>query len=517
MENPLNTNKNRRRWPYVIGGMVTACILGAGTATAAGGLGPTDWLDLRSPNGTIHRVTVGDDGKLTAAPQVTATPTASPTSTTPTSTPTQTSTAPTITYAGAWTRGADNYTSTVGASATIRFTGTSLTATGFKASHHKNATVTVDGVSKGFTTSVAATRTEGTILSLTGLPAGGHTVVLTATGTFSITGFTAAGGTASPTTAVPTSSPTSSTPITVGIKPLKVVGNQIQYTTGGEAWLIGVNSFTFGGGCGTPSELAAASQANAKAFIDSMRHDGHGALRLFYWSGYSNTVKNNLQELVNYAASKNVYTILTLSDGQKGCGNAGPSTLSANSYAHVKEAATRFKGNAGVAFFEQANEPNQEAWDQGYLDKARTTTATIKGIDSTRLVGTGTQAPYFLGGGSVAESERRWVEVGKTADIQSLHGYEESGCDESRTKRALELAGNSPVIMGEFGVLADSSSFARRAQLFDCKLKTWAGYKGFAGAFAWSAQPGNGGSSREYGNVEASPADLKVLREASLG
>jgi len=313
--------------------------------------------------------------------------------------------------------------------------------------------------------------------------------------------------TVTPQTTEPTTPPTNNP----GALPaLYVQGNKVM-ADGAENWMIGYNSFTMGGGCGSAAETAAASQANSKAFIDSMRHDGHGVLRLFYWSGYSAPVKSNLQELVNYAGSKNVYVILTLSDGQKGCGNAGPSTLNASDYGHVKEAATRFKDNPTVAFFEVANEPTSQDWSDGFLDKAKGTTVAIKAIDSDRLVGSGTQASYLIG------SDDRQQQINAVVDVASLHGYEENNCDESRTKNEIANAKGKPVIMGEFNVNANSSTFAKRTATLKCKLETWKNYDGFAAALGWAWQPGNGGTANEYGNLDADAGTQALFRTASLG
>lgn len=551
----MEEKRPRRRWPAALGGMVLGLTLAGTTAFAAtSGSGPFDYLDLNSPNGTTQRVTVTDDGKLVVTPQKTTEPTTPPVTTTPPATSGPATTYDdkdsAFTFSSGWTTcggcggtsplgGSYKYANDAGSSYTLRFSGTSVVLFGMKERPGGTATVTIDGKSAGSINHYAATQSGPVeVFRSDGLDGGAHVLVVTATGQggnsaslgsavtidravvngaaptttapTSTAPTTTAPTSTAPTTSVPTTTPPVTTPPASGAAvALKRVGNQLQYATGGEAWLVGYNSFTMGGGCGSAAELAAASQANSKAFIDTMRHDGHGVLRLFYWSGYSAQVKANLAELVNYAASKNVYVVLTLSDGQKGCGNAGPTTLDANSYAHVKEAATRFKGNPGVAFFEVANEPTSSDWSAGFLNRVRGTYDTIKGIDSTRLVGSGTQASYFLGGTD------RQAQVNAIVDVTSMHDYE-GGCDASRTKQELSLSQGKPMVMGEFGTL-DSGSFNSRNGIFACKLATWAGYDGFAGAFGWAWQPGNGGSASEYGNLDADSKTQNVLRTATLG
>lgn len=545
--------RKRRRWPYAVGAAALALAL---TATPA--VGAVDDL-LTSPDGSTFSLTVDNDGKLGTKRESGPTPvptTAPPTSTAPpTTTPPAGTTStvddrdPAFAYSAGWTacggcggtaplNGSYRYANDAGSSYTLTFTGTSVALFGMKERPGGTATVTIDGKAAGTINHYAATQSGPVeVFRADDLAAGAHKVVVTATGqkgdpaalgsavTIDRAVVNGSATTAPPTSTAPTTTPpvtsapptstppTSNPPVTPGkIQALRTSGNKITYAGGGEAWLLGYNSFTMGGACGTAAEVAAAN-AQAKPFIDSMRQDGHGVLRLFYWSGYSAGTKAALQDLVNYAGARNIYTVLTLSDGQKGCGNAGPDTLAANGYAHVKEAATRFKGNPAVAFFEVANEPNNEAWTRGYLDKARTTVSTIKGIDSTRLVGSGHQASYFLGGGD-AESKRRQAEVNKVVDITSMHDYE-GGCDASRTREELSLSQGKPMVMGEFGTL-DSGSFNSRSGTFACKLKTWAGYDGFAGAFGWAWQPGNGGSASEYGNLDADTKTQQVLKTASL-
>ncbi|MEP6561837.1 MAG: hypothetical protein ABJD68_12295, partial [Nakamurella sp.] len=64
---------------------------------------------------------------------------------------------------------------------------------------------------------------------------------------------------------------------------ITVRGDQI--LRGGEPWwFAGYNSFTWSGNCGRSAELMSEDQVDA--WFASMRHDGHGAVRLMFFQGW---------------------------------------------------------------------------------------------------------------------------------------------------------------------------------------------------------------------------------------
>jgi hypothetical protein len=50
-------------------------------------------------------------------------------------------------------------------------------------------------------------------------------------------------------------------------------------------WFLGYNSFTWSGDCGNPEELMTTQQV--EDWFASMRHDGHGAVRLMFFDGWN--------------------------------------------------------------------------------------------------------------------------------------------------------------------------------------------------------------------------------------
>lgn len=100
---------------------------------------------------------------------------------------------PLLSYSGKWTPGsatvhsggAYSYASAQGASATVRFRGTSIAWVGPKAPSYGRAQVFIDGVQQGATVSqyAPAVAYQQTIWSMSGLPEGEHTLRIEATGT----------------------------------------------------------------------------------------------------------------------------------------------------------------------------------------------------------------------------------------------------------------------------------------------------------------------------------------------
>ncbi|MBE0418176.1 MAG: SpoIID/LytB domain-containing protein, partial [Coriobacteriia bacterium] len=99
---------------------------------------------------------------------------------------------PLVTYAGRWNRdvssvhsgGGYAYSSTSGATATIRFRGTSVAWIGPKTPSYGRAEVILDGKSQGIVTQYASSVSyQQTIWSIGGLPEGEHTLVIRPTGT----------------------------------------------------------------------------------------------------------------------------------------------------------------------------------------------------------------------------------------------------------------------------------------------------------------------------------------------
>src|SRR4051794_2814971 len=87
---------------------------------------------------------------------------------------------------------------------------------------------------------------------------------------------------------------------------LTTSGDQI-LRAGQAWWLVGYNSFVWSGDCGRPTEKMSAEQVDA--WFASMRHDGHGAVRLFFFRGWNLA---RLDAAVESARRNNIYLTITI-------------------------------------------------------------------------------------------------------------------------------------------------------------------------------------------------------------
>lgn len=408
--------------------------------------------------------------------------------------------------------GADRYTSTAGATATVRFAGTRARLFGAKASHHGRATVAVDGRQAEVVTQTAATRTENTEFFDTGpLPAGEHTLTLTVTGD-GVIALDRVELNGAPTPApdpAPTPDP-GPAPQPGAMPAITVSGNRL-LRGGVPWWFCGYNSFTWSANCGTSSEKM--SVAEVEAWFASMRHDGHGAARLFFYRGWDLA---RLDAAIASARRHNIYLLITLDDAIAGCGanskNSGwfGDAGQRGSYrAHLEAMVGRYKGETAILAFEYFNEPGGGGTAGALRSFYDEMGAAAKAIDPNRLFSSGTVAPYWLGG----EAQFRAVSESPGVHIVSLHEYDEGEVESNHGPKVRANSAGKPVIVGEFGIKATSPSSSRAAR-FAAKLAAYTPARGYAGAFAWAwcKRPAN---SVAWENLDTDTEVQKVLRAAT--
>ncbi len=313
-----------------------------------------------------------------------------------------------------------------------------------------------------------------------------------------------------PATADRTGTPTGDGATRTGMPAITVSGDCI--LRGGEPWwFTGYNSFVWSGDCGDPEERMTA--ADVESWFASMRHDGHGAVRLFFFDGWD---RDRLRQAVASAKRHNVYLTITLDDAIGGCGETekdaawfGDANERAVYRAHMESLLTEFRGETAIAWFEFFNEPDHEggALRAFYDEMGRVADA----IDPDRLFSSGTVAPYWVDGPA------NFLDIHRSpgVDLASLHEYDE---DEVESNHGDDVRANSagkPVIVGEFGIEAAPSgagcvSYDERARRIAAKLGAYTG-QGYAGAFGWAWQPGRSGC--ELGNLDDDQPSQRVFRE----
>ena len=293
---------------------------------------------------------------------------------------------------------------------------------------------------------------------------------------------------------------------------IKVSGNKI--TRGGQDWwFLGYNSFVWSANCGNPEEEMSAE--DVEAWFASMRHDGHGLVRLFFYDGWD---FDRLDSMLASAKKHNVYVTLTLDDAIGGCGendkdagwfdNAGERSVFK---AHMIKVLNQVKGNDMVAWLEYFNEPDYEGGKlRQFYDEMGAAADTV---DPTRLFASGTVAPYWVDG----EANFKDIHESPGVDIASLHEYDQDEVESNHGDNARANAAGKPMIVGEFGIDSSSgggckTSFGERASRFKAKADAYLNTDGYIGALAWAWQPGNGGGSCEYGNLDADEPTQEVLR-----
>jgi hypothetical protein len=298
---------------------------------------------------------------------------------------------------------------------------------------------------------------------------------------------------------------------------ITISGDQI--LRGGQSWwLLGYNSFVWSGDCGLPQELMSADQVDS--WFASMRHDGHGAVRLFFFRGWN---LNRLDAALASAKKYNIYLTITLADAHADCGEPRKNSAwfdnpsAQTSYIdHMTTLLTRYKGETAIAWFEYFNEPD---YADGRLRRFYDSMGTIaRRIDPTRLLSSGTVAPYWLGGTA------NFLDVNKSAgvDIVSLHEYDYTEAESHHGPSARANSDGKPVIVGEFGVSDPKSSavnrqasIAQRASLVKNKVESYITIPGYAGAMAWAWQPGSSPTACPNDSLNTDNATQEILRTAT--
>ena len=233
---------------------------------------------------------------------------------------------------------------------------------------------------------------------------------------------------------------------------ITVAGDQI--LRGGQPWwFLGFNSFTWSDDCNGPGENM--SVEDVDAWFSSMRHDGHGAVRLFFFPGWS---VDRLDAAIASAKRNNIYVTVTLDNGIEGCGAeektaewfSDPGKRAIYSE-HLTMLLERYRGETAIAWFEYFNEP-------GYADGALREFYDEMGaladrIDPNRLFSSGTIATYALDG----DENFRTVHESPGVDIASLHEYDADEVESHWGPEVIANADGKPVIVGEFGIYASET------------------------------------------------------------
>ena len=234
-----------------------------------------------------------------------------------------------------------------------------------------------------------------------------------------------------------------------------------------------------------------------------MRHDGHGAVRLFFYNGWD---LHRLDAAVRSARRHNIYLTITLDDAIGGCGeNDKDATWFADQSerdtyrTHMQTLLQRYRGDTTFAWFEFFNEPDDENGAlRAFYDEMGTTADTI---DPDRLFSSGTVAPYWVDG----EANFLDIHQSPAVDIASLHEYDENVSESNHGPRVRANSAGKPVIVGEFGIEVCDDAFDSRAERFADKAEVYTDTGiGYAGALAWAWQPGGGGC--ELGNLDEDTA-----------
>jgi Cellulase (glycosyl hydrolase family 5) len=302
---------------------------------------------------------------------------------------------------------------------------------------------------------------------------------------------------------------------------ISVAGSQI--LRGGQPWwFLGFNSFSWSGDCGGPGEDM--STADVDAWFASMRHDGHGAVRLFFFPGWD---LSRLDAAIASAKRNNVYVTITLDNGIEGCGAEqktaewfADSEKRAVYADHMTALLQRYKGDPTIAWFEYFNEPSYaDGALRQFYDEMGELADTV---DPERLFSAGTIATYALDG----DDNFRNLNESSGVDIASLHEYDADEIESHWGPEVLANSAGKPVIVGEFGIYASTSGIGdpgdgqacqadltqrqtRIQEKADVYIDTQMGY---AGALAWAWQPGNSLDKCVTGNLASDLPVQEILR-----
>ena len=296
--------------------------------------------------------------------------------------------------------------------------------------------------------------------------------------------------------------------------PITVEGDRV--LRGGEPWwFLGYNSFTWSGDCGDDDERMSAEQV--EEWFASMRHDGRGAVRLFFFEGWD---LGRLDAAVESARRHDLYLMITLDDGIGGCGESDKDEGwfadqgERDAFrAHMVSLLERYRGESTIAWFEYFNEPDTDVEElRPFYDEMG---GVAEGVDPGRLFASGTIAPYDGGPASFLR-----LHESSGVDIASLHEYDEGEVESNHGPDVRGGAAGKPVIVGEFGLYASADgadcarTFEERAERVAAKAEAYTTIEGYAGGLAWAWQPGGGVC--EYGNLDEDTATQDVLRSYTV-
>ena len=301
---------------------------------------------------------------------------------------------------------------------------------------------------------------------------------------------------------------------TTGMPAITVEGDQIM-RNGEPWWFLGYNSFVWSGDCGDDDEKMTTD--DVEQWFSGMRHDGHGAVRLFFYDGWN---LDRLDAALESARQHNVYLTITLDDAIGGCGESDKTAAWFDDRSerdvyrnHLETLLDRYRGETAFAWFEYFNEPDYEdgALRQFYDEMG----AAADTIDPDRLFASGTVAPYWVDG----EDNFADIHSSPGVDIASLHEYDENEIESNHGPKVRANSAGKPTIVGEYGITAgagcDSSFGSRAARVADKAVAYTDTDAGYAGAFAWAWQPGGGGC--ELGNLDADVDTQAVIEEFDGG
>lgn len=308
-----------------------------------------------------------------------------------------------------------------------------------------------------------------------------------------------------------------------GMPAISVSGDRIM--RGGQPWwFLGYNSFTWSSDCGYPKQRM--SVEDVEAWFASMRHDGHGAVRLFFFPGWH---VDRLDAAVASAKRHNIYLILTLDNGIEGCGAEkkdeawfADDAARAEYRTHMTSLLERYRGETAIAWFEYFNEPGFAGGAlRRFYDEMGALAASV---DPARLFSSGTIAAYAVDG----EENFRTLNESPGVDVASLHEYDADRVESQHGPVARANSAGKPVIVGEFGIYASRSGDGvaldgrtcktdteQRMQLFAAKAAAYTVTGGYAGALAWAWHPGEEHIDMcATANLADDPGVKEVLRTA---
>jgi hypothetical protein len=295
--------------------------------------------------------------------------------------------------------------------------------------------------------------------------------------------------------------------------PITVDGDRI-LRNGQPWWLVGYNSFTWSGNCGGDGEGMSAEDVDA--WFSSMRHDGHGSVRLFFFDGWD---IDRLDAAVESAKANDIYLTITLDDAIGGCGESDKDDEwyadqgERDTFrAHMTTLLERYRGESTIAWFEYFNEPDYaDGQLREFYDEMG---AAADEVDPDRLFASGTIAPYSVG----EDADFLALNESPGVDIASLHEYDEDEVESNHGPDTRANSAGKPVIVGEFGLYASEAGedcerdFAERAEQAAAKIRVYTA-EGYAGAQMWAWQPGPDNASEcEYGNLDVDTAAQDLLR-----